>query len=341
MEANIPIWGELIPGNNDHKKTDVMNIGRKGPKIYLMAKAGFAMGGTTLEKPEKKKKLLDTAQYYNEIAAGFRPEAYQDKPCIDYYPCEGAEKAALIIPGGGFTFQSNIGVPYEKQSEGGAMAIRLNKAGIAAFVLSRHRLSPYRMPIPLLDAQRAVRYIKYHSRDFGINPDKLGIMGFSAGGFQSVGTITITRNRSVNEILEAFEMPDIEYTSDEVDKTDAACAFAGLIYPMLGFRSTIPIMFSCFPSESVKDENKRNILIERFDPANYVQPGDIPQFIAMGTKDTVVDLTDDKTRYMEALKKNGVPFKYLPLEGANHGFGASSKKYGYWVDEYINWINSL
>lgn len=341
MKVSIPIWGEHIPGNNTQSKKDVMDIGRKGPKIYLMSRAAFAMSGLTLEKAEKKKRLRDTAQYYNEIVSGFRPETYEDIPCIDYYPCDGSEKAVLIIPGGGFSFQSNMGVPFEKQYEGGAMAIKLNNAGIIAFVLSKYRVSPYKMPIPLLDAQRAIRYIKYHATEFGIHPDKLGIMGFSAGGFQSVATITMTRNHSVNEVQKLFGMPEIEYVQDEIDKTDARCAFAGLIYPMLSFKSVLPVMISCFSAESVLDTEKRNNLLELFDASNYVQPGDAPQFIAMGTKDTIVNLTDDKTRYMEALKKNGVSFEYLPIEGANHGFGASSKKYGYWVDRYIDFIQSI
>lgn len=341
IKTGIPIWGDMIPGNNQKNKIAVMDIGRRKPDFILLLKAAFSMPGTTMKNGRKAKQALETYQYYHEIKTGFRPETYEDVPCIDYYPCEGAETAVLIISGGGFTYQSNSGAEPEKQYEAGMMAARLNEAGIAAFVLSRYRLTPYRMPIPLLDAQRAVRYIKYHAKEFSIHPDKLGIMGFSAGGLETSGTINILRNRSVNEILSDAGMDDITYVQDEIDKTDAGCAFAGLIYPMLGFRGDVPMMYTVFPIEEVEDETKRSVLLDKYDTVNYVRRGDIPQFIAMGTKDNAVDDADDKTRYMAALKKNQVPYEYLAVEGAKHGFGASNKKYIYWVDRYISWIKKV
>ena len=337
----IPIWGEVIPGNSSALKISDLDVGKKGLEIFMIMKAAMAMSGVKIKDPLRAKKALDTYQYYHEIAAGFRPQTYEDIPCIDFYPCEKSRKAVLIIPGGGYTYQSNSGVEPEKQYEGGAMALMLNKAGFSAFVLSCYRLNPYRMPIPFLDAQRAVRYIKYHAEEFGIDPAKLGIMGFSAGGLQAASVIDMCKNKSVQEIAALAGRKDLNYCEDEVDRVDAGCAFAGLIYPMLGFRSNLPMMYAAFPKRDVDQPKKREALLKQYDMTGYVEKDGVPRFLVMGTKDAMVDLTDDKSRYMAALEKAGNPCQYLAVDGAGHGFGVLNKKYAYWTEEYIKWLNTL
>lgn len=341
VKTNIPIWGEQIPGNSPKSKLADMDIGPKRPDVWLMLKAAFSMPGKDVTDAGKAKKTLDTYQYYHEIATGFRPETYEDMPCIDYYPCSGADTAVLVIPGGGYTYQSNSGVEPEKQYEGGAMAVKLNQAGFAAFVLSRYRLAPYRMPIPLLDAQRAVRYIRYHAREFQIDADMLGIMGFSAGAFQTAGTVNILRNASVNEILAQAGMTDAAYCPDAVDAVEAKCAFAGLIYPMLSFRNFIPAMTICFPREDVVDTSRRNQVLRRYEAADFLRKGDIPQYVVTGTKDKAVDSVDVKDTYVAALEQIGIPHKYVSLTGATHGFGATNKKYSFWIEGYTDWIRQI
>ncbi len=341
MKTNIPIWGDNIPGNNTDSKLKEMSIGKKGTDFWMMIKAAVAMPGVKIKNASKAKLGLDTYQYYHEIASGFRPDTYEDVPCIDYYPCEASKAAILIIPGGGYTYQSNSGVEPQEQYEGGALAMELNEAGYTAFVLSRYRLNPYRMPIPLLDAQRAMRFIRFHASDFNIDPDKLGIMGFSAGGLQTAGCINICRNRSVREILDSYGMKDVNYQPDEIDNIECKAGFAGLIYPMLSFRANVPMMYAAFPQDKVDDDTAREVLLKQYDVTEYVQPGDVPQFIVMGTKDTMVDLTDDKSRYMKALQEAGVKYHYLPVEGAGHGFGVNNKKFHYWVQAYIDWLQEL
>ncbi len=338
IQTNIPIWGKELPGNSTNNKLAYLDIGPKRPDFWLMLNAAFSMAGTEAKDLNKAKRKLDTYQYYHEIHSGFRPKTFEDVPCMDYYPCDGADTAVLIIPGGGFTYQSNSGIALEKQYEGGALAVKLNNAGIAAFVLSRYRLDPYRMPIPLLDTQRAIRYIRFHAKDFGIDPNKIGITGFSAGGYMAAATVHILRNRSVNEIIADAGRTDICYAPDEVDQTDAVCAFAGLPYAMLSFSGTVPAMCAAFPLDEVQDADRRNALIQKYDTIRCIRPGDPPAFIALGTKDAAVDNTDDKTRYMKAMDDAGVPYEYLSIPGAPHGFGAKDGKYSYWVDKFIAWI---
>ncbi len=338
---HIPIWGETVPGNSHRRKTDFLDVGKKQQDMILMMHSAMAMPGKEIKDAEKSRKGLDTYQYWHEINTGFRPKTFEDIPVIDYYPCKWSEKSVLIIPGGGFTYQSDSGVEVRDQYEGGAVALRLNKAGFAAFVLSRYRLNPYRMPVPLLDAQRAVRFIRYHADKLHIDPDQLGIMGFSAGGYLAASVPEFSRDLSPQQLLRDAGMDAGEYDGDKIDKTQAQVAFAGLVYPMLSFNANVPMMYAAFPKEDVDDPGRREELLKEYDLTRHVRPGDPPQFIVMGTKDTMVDLTDDKTRYMQALKDAGVDFEYLPVKGAGHGFGVKSDRYNWWIDRFIDWVRSL
>ena len=192
-----------------------------------------------------------------------------------------------------------------------------------------------------LDAQRAVRFIRYHADKYQIDPDRLGIMGFSAGGMQAAGTINICRNRSVGEILKDAGMDNDVYQPDGIDATEMKVAFAGLIYPMLGFSSNVPMMYAAFDKKTVDDEKQRQELLKKYNVASYVQEGDIPQFLCIGTKDTMVTLDNSMEKYMAALQQAGVMHQYLPLEGALHGFGLGGKKYGIWVEKYLEWVQGI
>lgn len=140
------------------------------------------------------------------------------KPSMDVFlPANGANGVGvLILPGGGFG-------KVVTDKEGSEAAVWLNRLGIAAFVL-RYRTSeatpktepPWRRP--LQDAQRALRIIRSDAEKFGVHPDKLGVLGFSAGG--QVAAILHTREgRSDYEAL------------DEIDRLSCRPAFSLLIYP--------------------------------------------------------------------------------------------------------------
>ena len=81
--------------------------------------------------------------------------------------------AMIVAPGGAYT--------HKAAHEGAPVAQRLNEMGINAFVLD-YRVHPYHAPVPVLDAQRAIRTVRARAEEFGVLPDKIGFMGFSAGG---------------------------------------------------------------------------------------------------------------------------------------------------------------
>ena len=88
----------------------------------------------------------------------------------------------VICPGGGYAYKAYV--------EGSPVAKWLNGIGISAFVLD-YRTEPYEYPCPLLDLQRAIRLIRSRSDEWGIDPEKIGVIGFSAGGHMSVLAATL------------------------------------------------------------------------------------------------------------------------------------------------------
>ena len=101
----------------------------------------------------------------------YRKNEYQLKP---YLIKDGkTHPVAIVCPGGGYTMKC-------VDKEGTLIAEKLNRMGIHAFVLD-YRVVPYHMPVMLLDAQRAIRYVRCFAKQFGVKADKIGIMGFSAG----------------------------------------------------------------------------------------------------------------------------------------------------------------
>lgn len=122
--------------------------------------------------------MRDTVQLWEQT-----PGMCEEVPVLDIYIPENqtTDIAVVIMPGGGYGIRS--------AHEGQGYAEFLNQHGIAAFVC-QYRVSPHRFPLPLLDARRAIRYVRYYSEKFGINKNKVYIMGSSAGGHLSAMTST-------------------------------------------------------------------------------------------------------------------------------------------------------
>ena len=103
------------------------------------------------------------------------PGAYEKVPTLDVYIPENktSDIAVVIMPGGAYT--------HHAVHEGKGYAEFLNAHGITAFVCP-YRVNPHLFPLPLLDSRRAIRYVRYHSEEYGISKNKVYIMGSSAGG---------------------------------------------------------------------------------------------------------------------------------------------------------------
>src|SRR6202049_3417362 len=117
-----------------------------------------------------------TVPLWPSHAPGALGDEDRDKPTLTIYvPREPSGTAVIVCPGGGYGALAD-------NHEGRQVANWLNAMGIAAFVL-KYRLGPrYHHPVELGDAQRAIRTVRSKAKEFGVLPDKIGVMGFSAGG---------------------------------------------------------------------------------------------------------------------------------------------------------------
>jgi len=319
------IWGKNVPYNSSKSKLPDMDIAEKRNKILTSIRFILALRGS---KYRNNKKDYDTWTYQYPIKQGFEKETYEDVPYILEFLVKGSDRAVIVVPGGGFAYKQSD-LDGEKCGEGIQCAKRLNKAGISAFVLW-YRTNPYRMPVPIMDVKRAVRFVRFHAQEYGINQEKIGVIGFSGGGFLAAAVVTLLRNG----------LPKVDgYTPDEIDEVSDKIALAGSIYPLMNFKNNVNILHAVLNPASVQNEKDRIQFMNEYDPSAHIQAGDPPQFISIGTKDLLIN-PDGANDYIAGLKKNGVEYYHQLVKGANHGYSAS-KKYEYWQNEFNDWANQI
>lgn len=311
----INIWGSDIPYNESKKKkVDSMTIRHKWKPVVLVRWAKAIFGSSIVNDTSG----FDTYTYYEEIKKGKVSEYFDDVPNIIPYLVKDSDAAIIVAPGGGFSMQC-------RENEGYKVAEYLNKKKISVFVLE-YRMNPYRAPVCYLDMQRAIRYVRYHAREFGINPHKIGTMGFSAGGYVVGGAAILLGNQEVS-------FPG--YTPDEVDGMNGLPDFMCMAYPVTDFDEN-PNMLCMLAGEEYFDESKRGILKTQYSLTENLASSNVPQFFCYGTKDILKGMD----RYAKRLDELNIPHETIVLEGAGHGF-VLNPRYIWWWNEFMKWIASL
>lgn len=326
-QERLYIWGDTIPGNRPDSKTDIMDIHEE----YTMEEI-FGRPGVWDKENEDLGDMSGNATmvYRQEIEHGPGKMTYEDEPFLVPYLVDNSEQVVILCPGGAYLTKSMI-------EEGKDVAEALNKAGISAFVLW-YRSYPYYAPIMYWDAQRAIRYMRYHATEFGINPDKISVAGFSAGGNLAGVTSFVLRNTAVE-----YE----GYVPDEIDQVDTSLASLGLIYPAIEMANDK--MLAVMAGVDVyQDESKRHVFAEQYDMRNHVQENDAPLFLCAAIDDEVVSAEHLLTLAKLAKGKNIPTDLHLFSEGG-HGFGACLGEQmpqfyhdrtlvQQWLDLYITWL---
>lgn len=223
------------------------------------------------------------------------------KPTLSVYrPANPNGIGILSIPGGGYAFVS-------VENEGHNVAKVLNPLGFTVFVLV------YRLPgegwinradVPLQDAQRAMRLIRSRAGSFGIDPRKLGILGFSAGGHLGASLAT------------AYGDPTYEAV-DAADRMPARPDFAGLVYPVTTLAD------SGSPSRSRANLLGPSVMNEaaaRYDAVRRVDAGTPPLFLLHAADDPIVPL-EMSTAMIAAARTAGVSVAAHFYDKGGHGFG--------------------
>jgi acetyl esterase/lipase len=235
-------------------------------------------------------------------------------------PKEKATGTAVIIcPGGGY---SVLAFGYE----GTEVAERFNQSGIAAFVLK------YRIPEdstmvnkeigPLQDAQRAIQIVRSHAAEWGIDPKKIGILGFSAGGHlaSTAGT--------------HFEKNYI-YNPDHINLRPD---FMVLAYPVISFENPYGHMGS---AHNLLGPNPAPEKIKEYSNEQQVTDNTPPAFLVHAKDDGAVPYVNS-TLFDEALKQHHIPEEIYLFEKGGHGFGMKNPTSTVlWMDLCIPWILKL
>jgi len=230
---------------------------------------------------------------------------------------EKANGAAMVIcPGGGY------GV-LVAGPEGHGIARWLNQHGIAGIVLE-YRLPRGRPFVPLRDAQRAIRTVRANAGPWNIIPDRVGIIGFSAGGHlaSTAGT--------------HFDAGDPQ-AADPVDRIGCRPDFAVLVYPVI----TMGVKTHGGSKANLLGRDPKPDMVELFSNEKQVTDETPPMFLAHAKDDTLV-VPDNSRTMVEALKAHKVAAEYLELPTGGHGLNRySGPMWDAWQTKSLEWLASL
>ena len=221
-----------------------------------------------------------------------------DIPKLYCYPATGAgpHSAVIVLPGGGYNH-------LVMEKEGAAEARWLNQHGVSAYVL-QYRLSPrYGYPAPLLDGQRAVRFVRSHAVAWKLRPDAIGVWGFSAGGHLAGYLATAADTVPVNE--------------DAIDRASSHPDFAILSYARLSLDPAIP---GTNGMEALTGKNASQSTLDAISPILHVTKNTSPSFLYATEFDEKVN-SGNATAFFDALHKAGVPAELHVFEQGPHGTG--------------------
>ena len=242
------------------------------------------------------------------------------EPSISVFlpPKEKANGTAVIIcPGGGYH------VLLTKR-EGSDVARAFNKLGVAAIVL-RYRLPNDRVLVdktigPLQDAQQAIKTVRERAGEWGIHPDRIGIMGFSAGGHLAATAGTHFNDQHIDNPRKISLRPD----------------FMLLVNPVISFTDSLGHIGS---RSYLLGDNPTCEQVRYFSNEWQVGPSTPPAFLVHSGADEVVPVANS-LRFYEALRKNNVAAGLHVYARGEHGF-LTWPLFDEWFGRCINWMESM
>ncbi|MCE7795350.1 alpha/beta hydrolase [Sphingobium sufflavum] len=265
---------------------------------------------------------LEAHRLWPGRAPGATSDAPDETPVLTVFrPMRGTENgtAVIVAPGGGYMALAGA-------HEGRQVADWFASRGVTAFVL-RYRVGPKaRLPLPLLDGKRAVRFVRANAARLRIDPDRIGMIGFSAGGHL---TATVAGEGDAGKPGDA----------DPVEQAASRLSFAILAYPWLN--GTVPdaqgkSQYCQFTRAECKAAD-----YARYRPLNSVTAAFPPTFLFHTTTDSLVSPTGSIELY-QALLANKVPVEmHVFAQGAHGvGLGGSDPALSRWPDLLDQWLRA-
>ncbi|RKR81417.1 acetyl esterase/lipase [Mucilaginibacter gracilis] len=256
---------------------------------------------------------------YVEKTENNRTSMVTDPVLIPFYPAKDKANgtAIIICPGGGYARLS-------MDNEGVNIAKKFNEIGITAFILK------YRLPSdeimkdksigPLQDAQRSIQLIRQRAAEWGINPTKVGIIGFSAGGHLASTAGTHFYNAVIEQKDTISLRPD----------------FMMLLYPVISFGE----MAHKGSMHALLGDNPTPEQIDLYSNEKQVKATTPPTFIVHAEDDKTVPVQNSLMFYY-ALLANKIPAELHIYPNGGHGFGLNNKTTkDYWFNSATNWLDA-
>ena len=207
--------------------------------------------------------------------------------------------AVIVCPGGGY-----IRLSFEH--EGCAVAEWLNSIGVSAFIL-KYRLKEYGHPAPIRDVLRSVRLLREGAAKWHIDPQRIGVIGFSAGGHLAATAGTL------------FDAPEGR-TGAPLDRISARPDFIMAVYPVITFRPPYAHEGS---KSSLLGPNPSVEMLDRLSAELQVSANSSPAFLVHGGEDKSVP-PENSVLFFLALRKAGVPVEMHVYQSGGHGFGLAA-----------------
>lgn len=275
---------------------------------------GYSKGATVIS-PKIENGQIDTIGgiIYSQIKGLRHNRALRMTVLI---PRDNKLKPAIIyFPGGGFT-----SADYEKYTE---MRMALAKAGFVV-AACEYRTVPNKFPALLQDGKAAVRFLREHAKEFGIDPERIGVLGDSAGGYvsQMVGATNgekkwdagdyLNQNSNVQAVVSIYGISDLrnigEGHPENIRKVhDSAAVTEALLVNGPAFRD--------FAGASVLETPEKALDAS---PIGHVDGTEPPFLLMHGAEDPLVSPVQSKQMY-EALKQKNVDAQYILMKNAKHG----------------------
>jgi acetyl esterase/lipase len=290
---------------------------------FLAAVGAIVAAGAVIaaQAPQRRNTLNPEPQemlLWENGAPGALGDADGDKPTLTVYRASrnASPTGIVIAPGGGYG-------ALALDHEGRQIAAFFNAMGVHAFVL-KYRLGPrYRHPTQLGDAQRAIRIVRARAKEFGIAPNRIGMMGFSAGGH-----LTATAGTH-------FDGGRAD-AADSIERASSRPDFLILAYPVI---SLDPAITHGGSSRNLLGENPDPKLVDALSNDRQVTPETPPTFLFHTTADAGVPV-ENSIRFYLALRKAKVPAEMHVFENGPHGVGLAlwDPSLATWPALLTNWL---